>query len=134
MVSRTDIGEEEKRGWYRECSVLVHPSRVESFGIIYLEAWLFGKPVIGCRSGPVSSLIRHGRDGLLVGYGNREELAAAIARMLEDPEAARAMGEEGRRKTLEGLTWKHVVDRAHAIYRTLVEEYDAPERHSRHLQ
>jgi len=137
IVSRTDITEAEKWGWYRACSFLVHPSRVESFGLIYLEAWLLGKPVIGCRSGPVSSLIRHGRDGVLVGYGNREELETAIARMLEDPEAARAMGEEGRRKTLQTFTWRHVVDRAHAIYRTLIEEYDSAntrQRHSRHLQ
>jgi glycogen(starch) synthase len=134
IVSRTDITEAEKWGWYRECSLLVHPSRVESFGLIYLEAWLLGKPVIGCRSGPVSSLVCHGRDGLLVGYGNREELAAAIARMLEDPDAARAMGEEGRRKTLQNFTWEHVVDRAHTIYRTLVEEHDFHQRHRHHLQ
>jgi glycosyltransferase involved in cell wall biosynthesis len=137
VVSRTDISEAEKWGWYRECSLLAHPSRVESFGLIYLEAWLFGKPVIGCRSGPVSSLIHHGRDGLLVGYADRDELAAAIARLLDNPEAARAMGQEGRRKTLQNFTWAHVIDRAHAIYRALVEEHDASpahQRYRRHLQ
>jgi glycosyltransferase involved in cell wall biosynthesis len=137
IVSRDNIDEGEKWGWYEECDLLAHPSRVESFGLVFLEAWRSGKPIIGCRSGPMISLIDHGIDGLLVGYGNVGELALAIGTLLANPDTAEALGQAGRAKALAQFTWSHVIDRAHAIYRVIVERYHetaSRQRHRRHIQ
>ena len=116
VVVRNDIAEDEKWGWYSACDVLAHPSRVESFGLVYLEAWICGKPVIGGRTGPQSALIEHGRDGLLVAPGDVEELAGALRRLLDDRAGAAGMGAAGRAKVIHDYTWERVVDRAESIY------------------
>jgi glycosyltransferase involved in cell wall biosynthesis len=137
IVSRDDIDEDEKWGWYAECDVLAHPSAVESFGLIYLEAWLMGKPVVAGRNGPTASLVDHGRDGLLVGHGAVDELASALERLLDDPTLARRLGEEGRAKVLREYTWPRIVDRAHAIYQTVAgtaHGEPSPQRDRCHLQ
>ena len=92
---------------------------VDSFGIAYLEAWLMGKPVIACRTGPCSSLIRHGEEGLLVRYGDAFELAEAIKTLLKDPHMRSALGEKGRQKTLSKYTWPTIIDQVEDIYKKL---------------
>jgi glycosyltransferase involved in cell wall biosynthesis len=126
IVSRDDVDEAEKWGWYAECDLMTQPSSVESFGLVYLEAWLMGKPVVAMRNGPVSSLITHGQDGWLVGDGQIEELGEAFARLLDEPARARALGASGRRKVLDEFTWPRIVDRAAALYETVVRRHHAP--------
>jgi phosphatidylinositol alpha-1,6-mannosyltransferase len=78
---------------------------VEGFGIVYLEAGLFGKPVIGARSGGVPDAVLHGETGLLVDPGDLAALVGAIRRLRNEPELARRLGERGRRRILEEFGW-----------------------------
>jgi glycosyltransferase involved in cell wall biosynthesis len=126
IVSRDDIDEAEKWGWYAECDLMAQPSSVESFGLVYLEAWLMGKPVVAARNGPVSSLVTQGEDGLLVGDGQVDELVQAFAQLLDDPARAQAMGAAGRRKVLGDFTWPRIVERAAALYQTVVRRHHEP--------
>jgi glycogen(starch) synthase len=123
IVLRDDIDEGEKWNWYDACSVMAHPSRVESFGLVYLEAWLAGKPVIGGRSGPTASVIAHGRDGLLVRHGDADELADAIGQLIGDEEQARRFGEAGRSKVLAHFTWERIIDKVEQTYRAVIDVY-----------
>jgi glycosyltransferase involved in cell wall biosynthesis len=116
---RDDVTEAEKWGWYAACDLLAHPSHVESFGLVYLEAWSCAKPVIGGRTGPQAALIDDGTDGLLVDPCNAPELASAIRSLIEDPVRARRFGEAGRQKVLAEHTWERVVDRVAALYESL---------------
>ncbi len=123
MVARDDIDEDEKWGWLTECDVLAHPSSIESFGLVYLEAWLCGKPVIGGRTGPQCAVIEEGRDGLLVKPGSVNETVVAIDRLLFEPGFGRKLGEAGRAKVLNHFTWDVVVDRAEAMFRTVTSRH-----------
>ncbi len=60
------------------------PSRYESFGLVFLEAMMFGKPVVGCRAGGMNEVIEEGVTGLLAEPGDVPSLAAAISMLLED--------------------------------------------------
>lgn len=92
------------------CDVLALTSVFESFGIVYVEAWMRGKPVVGhARADSVAALVEPGADGELV--RNEEELARVLAMLLPDPGRRRALGEAGRRKALERYTWDVVVGR-----------------------
>jgi glycosyltransferase involved in cell wall biosynthesis len=97
------------------------PSRIDSFGIVYLEAWAYGVPVIGCRAGGVPDVIEDGQDGVLVGYGDETGLAMAIEGLLADPQRCRAMGQRGRAKVEAHYTWDQIYDGLAAVYRELVD-------------
>jgi glycosyltransferase involved in cell wall biosynthesis len=123
LVIRDDIEEDEKWGWYCECDVLAHPSHVESFGLVYLEAWLCGKPVIGGRTGAQSCVIDEGRDGFLVKPGDVDELVMKLDRLLSEPDLGATFGRVGRAKVLNQFTWDLVVDRAERMFRTLASNH-----------
>lgn len=95
------------------CDVFAMPSRHETFGLGYLEAWLHGKPVIGGDIPPMREVI--GEHGLLVPQRARE-VADAITRLIEDPVLRLAMGEGGRAKVHERWDWDVVMDRVELAY------------------
>ena len=96
--------------------LLVMPSRTDTFGIVYLEAWTYGLPVIGARAGGVPDVIADGQDGLLVRFGDVEALCAAIARLLDDRDLARSLGAAGRAKMLERFTFEQRFAAMRAVY------------------
>lgn len=72
---------------------LVMPSTgVESFGLVAVEAFACGMPVIASRQGGMLELVVHGKTGLLVTPGDAQELAQAIDFAEKHPERMRAMG------------------------------------------
>src|SRR5450759_743615 len=99
--------------------VFVMASRVDSFGIVYLEAWAHGKPVIGARAGGVPAVIEEEQTGLLVPFGNPDALAVAIRRLLDNPVFAHALGERGRKVVRERYTWDLIYRKTDLIYRVV---------------
>ena len=87
-------------------SVFAMPSRVDSFGIVFLEAWMHGKPVIGADAGGVPDVIAHGQDGLVVPFGNAPALAQAILDLVGNDAWRNAMGAAGKRKVEDRFTWE----------------------------
>ena len=93
---------------YQACDILLEPTEFESFGIIFCEAWMYEKPVIGNRRCPaVASLIRHEEDGFLC--ATVEEMEAAVLKLLQDPERGKEMGRRGRKKVLTEYSWDRIV-------------------------
>jgi len=130
VVQINDFPESEKASIFDAFDVFALPSVAESFGIAYLEAWMCRKPVIGARIGSTSSVIKEGKDGLLVTPGNAEELAEAIILLLKDRELRQRMGEAGRTKTVACHTWDRVTDRVENVYRALLRDSVATEVYS----
>ncbi|MBI4507110.1 MAG: glycosyltransferase family 4 protein [Chloroflexi bacterium] len=100
------VSEEEKRDLLAALGVLALPSRTDSFGIVFLEAWLYGKPVVGARAGGIPEVVADGVDGFLVPFGDVEGLAASLAALLADTALRARVGEAGRVKVLTGHTWE----------------------------
>lgn len=113
------VDDQTRRDALAAADVYAQPSRTDSFGIAYLEAWCYAKPVIGAYAGGVPAVIRHGIDGLLVPFGAVPSLAAALGRLLRDHELARALGAAGRARVLRELTWDAAYARARALYARL---------------
>jgi glycosyltransferase involved in cell wall biosynthesis len=107
------IDEREKRDLLAACDMLAMPSRTDSFGIVYLEAWLYRKPVIGARAWGIDDVIEEGRDGLLVPFGDAPALAEAVAYLLDHPAVRSEMGARGERKVYQSHQWgiKHAAVR-----------------------
>jgi glycosyltransferase involved in cell wall biosynthesis len=98
------------------CDCLVLPSTGEAFGIVFLEAWAVGKPVIAAATGAVSSVVTEGQDGYLIAPGHTEQLAERIAHLARDREAGREMGRRGRAKVLNRYTVPRVADIVEGVY------------------
>lgn len=114
------VSDETKRDLMAACDVFVMPSRTDSFGIVYLEAWLYDKPVIGADAGGVPEVINDGVDGFLVKFGDVDAIAARILELLRDRALARQMGEAGHRKVLRTLTWEQQYVQVRELYEKLV--------------
>jgi glycosyltransferase involved in cell wall biosynthesis len=82
------------------------PSRIEPFGIVLLEAGLFGVPVIATKTGGVPEIISDGENGILVEPDDALALAREMAHVLENPTIGNAIGERLRQEVLLRFTWE----------------------------
>ncbi len=90
------------------CDVFCLPSAHESFGIVYLEAWSYGKPVI-CGSAPASrELVENEVNGFWSGQ-NPIDLASCLVGILSDLQRARIMGRSGRDLQLRTFTSENML-------------------------
>lgn len=94
---------------------LVLPSRFEAFGIVILEAWACGIPVIVSATGAMPSIVGDG--GVIFEHGNAADLAAKMEQLLEDTDRARAMAQRGQQRLRERYTWDRIAAAARTAYR-----------------
>lgn len=107
-------------GHYAACDVFVSPSHYESFGLIFVEAMIFGKPVVGCDVGGMPEVIEDGRCGLLAKPGDAASLHDCLDRLLRDEALRRRLGERARRCFEEKFTSERMGRSAESFFRSLV--------------
>ncbi len=93
------LTEQRKRDFFAGLDVFALPSRVDSFGLVILEAWANGLPVIAYRAGGLPWVVRDEVDGLLVRCGDLDGLASVLVRLSNSAEQRRRLGEVGRLRT-----------------------------------
>ncbi len=96
---------------YRDASVFCLPSVFDPFPLVLLEAMAHALPVVATTTCGVPDILTHGEDGLLVPMQDPSALAATVIGVLQDRQAAAALGEAARRRVLGAFTWDHVVAR-----------------------
>jgi glycosyltransferase involved in cell wall biosynthesis len=116
------VDEAEKRDALAAGSMLAMPSRTDSFGMVYLEAWVYSLPVIGATTWGVMDVIANGQDGLLVPFGDVDLLTQAMVQLLDNPEKAREMGRRGRKKVIQEHTWQQKCQLVHELYQSLTKD------------
>ena len=99
------IAPAEVPDFYDALDLFAMPSRTDSFGIVYLEAWANGKPVVAASAGGVPEVVTHGETGLLVPFGDVAALSGVLCDLINDPGLARRLGEAGRALVEGGYTW-----------------------------
>lgn len=67
------------------CDVVAFPSRYEPFGTVTVDAWAARRPLVAAKSQGPGAYVRHEEDGLLVEIDDVDGLAAALARVLDEP-------------------------------------------------
>jgi glycosyltransferase involved in cell wall biosynthesis len=120
LRSLDNFPEKEKTDLLAAADLLALPSAVESFGVVFLEAWAQRKPVIAANIPAVAALVEEGKDGTLVPYDDRPALAQAILRLLKDPDRRRQMGEAGRGKVRERFEVGKVAEKMEAFFLELI--------------
>lgn len=99
------VREDELPQFYCASDIFAMPNRnvarrdgVEGFGIVFLEAGATGRPVIGGRAGGVADAVVDGTTGILVDAENERDVAAALTRLLRDPDECMRLGRAGRQR------------------------------------
>jgi glycogen(starch) synthase len=110
------VDEDLKHAYLRDALALLLPSRTDSFGIVLLESWLYGRPVIAAEAGGIPGVVDNGNNGILVPFGDISSLANAIKLLLEDQELNSILGENGRQKLISNYTWEAVTDKVVSAY------------------
>jgi len=95
------VNEDEKNEALSACDIFALPSKSESFGLVYIEAWLHSKPVIGCKLRAIEEVIDNQKNGILTEFGNIPELVKAITFLIENPQEAQKFGKEGKIRATE---------------------------------
>jgi glycogen(starch) synthase len=101
---------------YAAASVFVLPSRTDSFGIVFLEAWCNQLPVIGADAGGIPDVIRAGVTGSLVPFADVPALCDALIMLLTDHDLATQYAQAGYAEVLAQHTWEHVFARIYPHY------------------
>jgi len=123
VVFAGSVTVEEKFALLAHCLALVLPShrRSEAFGMVLVEASMYGKPMITCEIGTGTSFVnQHGKTGLVTAPSSPHELAAAMNKLLTDPHLRTIMGLNAR-KRYEALFSGHALGSAYMrLYNELV--------------
>jgi glycosyltransferase involved in cell wall biosynthesis len=112
-------------GLLQEASVLVMPSKSETFGLVVLEAWATGTSVLSTRTSGACALVRHGENGWLFDLDNPEGFHQSLAQALSDSDAARRVLRRGGDEVHTEYNLTALAGRMKALYLELIEEKHA---------
>lgn len=101
--------------------IVIHASvSPEPFGRVLIEAMAIRKPVIGSRDGAVPEIVQKDITGLTFTPGNAEELADAIIYLLENPDTAREMGENGYKRLIDMFHINQNIQKTQLLYEQIM--------------
>ncbi len=101
---------------FQRASVVALPYTEASQSGVVSTAYGFKKPVVVTNVGSIPEIVDDGVTGLIVPPRDHVALAEAIVRLLEDPELAQRMGENGNRKLYSDMSWDNVVRQTMVVY------------------
>ncbi len=119
------ISDAHKHGLLAEAAALLLPSRTDSFGIVLLEAWAHGRPVVAARAGGIPGVVDDGHNGILVEFGDVTALAEAVQLLLTEAALRQDMGQRGLEKVTAVYTWEQVAARVLANYQQIMPSKEA---------
>ncbi len=115
------VSDEQRNRWLARADLLAMPSRLpggglagEGFGIVYLEAGAYGKPVVAGNVAGALDAVADGESGLLVDPADPQAVAEAIATLLLDRELARRLGSAGAERA-QRFAWPVIAARVEAL-------------------
>jgi glycosyltransferase involved in cell wall biosynthesis len=109
----------EKTNALKASDIFCVPSHEESLGGVYLEAWMYEKPIIAADIPPLQELTANGKGGFLV-HPHPEAIAEKIVLLLEREDLCIRMGRWGKEKVLTYYNWDRVERQMEEIYTMLI--------------
>lgn len=114
------VDDDRRQRLYTGCDIFVAPSRSESFGLILVEAMMFGKPVIAGDNAGMRGIVEHGKNGYLVPPGDEAALKRAIASLASDPDRRASFGTRSRELFEARFSARRMVTETNRFYDRLV--------------
>lgn len=109
LVVREDVARDDITLLLSACDVVAVPSRDESFGMVIVEAWAAGRPVVAADIPVLRDVVRPGVDAEVIPPGDAAALSAALGSLLDDPERRAKMAASGHQRVVDDLQWPEIV-------------------------
>ncbi len=104
---------------YASADIFVFPSRLETFGLVVIEAMAAGLPVVAARVGGVGDMVSEGVNGYSFESGDRTALLEGVRKITSNRENMRWMGQQARAYA-EGQSWETIMDEVIEVYTWLI--------------
>ena len=122
VIDGLAAGSQELVDAFHGADIFLLPSIHEPFGIVILEAWAAGLPVVASRVGGIPSFVNNGDDGLLFEPNDEAGFIKAFKTILESPERARELGAAGKLKAQDQYSWDRITQFLVDIYEEAIRE------------
>ena len=109
-----ELGLNELSQQFASASIFCVPTRLEPFGIVFVEAMLHRLPIVATTTGALPDMVKEGETGHLVPAGDTQGLAEALIGLLGDARRCRAFGLAGFQHAIDRYTWDRVGARIRA--------------------
>lgn len=110
------IPEEDLARWYNQVELVVVPSVFEGFGVTVIEAMACGTPVVATEVDGIRDSIENNENGILVKYGDKDDLAGQIIKLLENWELRLEFSRKGLETVKQKFDWDHIVKHISCLY------------------
>ena len=104
---------------YASADIFVFPSRLETFGLVVIEAMAAGLPVVASRVGGVAEIASEGVNGYTFASGDTDALVTGVRSIASSPANLRRMGAEAR-AFAETRSWDVMMDEVIELYARLI--------------
>ena len=108
------------QGYVRDADVIILPSIFESFGLVYIEAFYQGTPVVAFETGPTKELMDDGVTGLLAPFRNSKALGEKIIYLLKNKDAADRIAAQAKEKYHLQFTTRRMAENTANYYKQVL--------------
>ncbi|MEW6128480.1 MAG: glycosyltransferase family 4 protein [Acidobacteriota bacterium] len=122
LISGLDSESSDLKDAYKAADIFLLPSIHEPFGIVILEAWAAGLPVIAHRVGGIPAFVEDGKDGLLFDTANEQTFIKAYMTLIKDSEKRKSLADAGNQKARSEYSWDSITGKLINIYEEAIDE------------
>lgn len=105
-----DLNQNELSYYFNKCDIFCMPSYFEAYGIVFIEALIYGLPCIGRNAFAMKEFIEEGKNGYLLNGNNIEELAIKMYKLLDET-SIKDYVKNNREKYIKEYSWDKVCER-----------------------
>lgn len=116
ILVRQTVSDADLLQLYRQCDLLLFPSRLEGFGYAVAEAMACAKPIVATNGSSLPEILDDGRGGYLCPMDDVDAFADAVRRICRSPETAAGMGEYNRRRIETRFSLDRMIAQHVALY------------------
>ena len=116
MIRGLETSDPELVNAYHAADLFLLPSVHEPFGIVILEAWAAGLPVVASNVGGVPSFVTDGENGCLFPSGDLATLLGTVRGLIANRDLRCKIAEAGRKKAVGEFGWDRITGRLVGIY------------------
>lgn len=111
---------EEMKQHFQKASVFCLPTKMEPFGVAFIEALYYKLPIVATNVGAIPDFVETGKNGYLVEPGDVDGLARYLDMLLSDPIKSKAFGQHGFALAQANYSWDRVAEKMSGVIRKIV--------------